>query len=339
MILNLERVLRFVAVAEQLSFTRAAALLRIDQPWLSRQIMQLEDQLGVALFDRNGSRISLTPEGAEFFKYAKELREAAERAGQKAEEMKRRTMSTLRLGVCNASHPIEGRKRLIARYHTARPKVSIEYFASRYSDEVVHKVLSGGLDFGIVFGPIDEPNLQVNVIDAIEASLAIPAEDPLAAAPSVRLEDLKERRVAVGLQDRCSPQYARAYAWIDQVGATPVFVPEGPRYVFDAAIAERLFVTCYTPVDKAPEGFVQRALKGPHPKFDVCLIRGKRVMSSAAEYLWRLSQEMRADLDAAAHADDRVKERVTKPAPAKPTKQRGQRPAPDGLALNRARPS
>jgi DNA-binding transcriptional LysR family regulator len=334
MILNLERVLRFVAVAEQLSFTRAAALLRIDQPWLSRQIMQLEEQLGVALFDRNGSRIALTPEGTEFFKYAKEVAEASDRARQKAEEMKRRTMSALRIGVCNASHSIEGRKRLMARYSASRPKVSLEYFASQFSDETVEKVSSGSLDFGIVFGPISDPNLEVTVIDAIEASIAIPEEDPLATAPTVALVDLKGRRIVVGLQDRACPRYIRAYSWIDEVGAEPVFVPEGQRYIFDVATAERLFAPCYTAADRVPASFVQRTLEGPHPKFDVCLIRNKRAMSSAGEYLWRLGQEMSVQGNATRRdpGDERGRR-------AEPTKRRAQRPAPDGLELTRARPS
>ena len=60
--LNLERLLRFFAVAEELSFTRAATVLGIDQPLLLRQINQLQTQLGFPLFDRSGPRIALTPE-------------------------------------------------------------------------------------------------------------------------------------------------------------------------------------------------------------------------------------------------------------------------------------
>jgi DNA-binding transcriptional LysR family regulator len=338
MILSLERVLRFVAVAEQLSFTRAAALLRIDQPWLSRQIMQLEEQLGVALFDRNGSRIALTPEGAEFFKYAKEVAEAADRAREKADEMKRRTMSALRIGVCNASHSIEGRKRLFARYSVIRPKVTLEYSAYAFSDEVVAKILSGSLDFGVVFGPLDEPNIETNVIDVIEASVAIPGEDPLAAAPTVSLADLKNRRVAVGLQDKHCHRYARAYSWIDEVGAEAVFVPEGHRFVYDVASEQRLVALCYTATDRAPAGFVRRTLTGYHPKFDVFLARGRRTMSSAGEHLWRLSQEM----NAGAHGGSR--ENTSTRAPDAPTKRstkrrQAQQRGRDESQPSRARPN
>jgi DNA-binding transcriptional LysR family regulator len=317
MILNLERVVRFVAVADQLSFTRAAQLLRIDQPWLSRQIMQLEEQLGVTLFDRNGSRIALTAEGQEFYTYAKEVADATERARLKAEEMNRRALSMLRIGVSNSTHSIEGRKRLLSAYSALRPKVSLEFSAFAFSDEVIDQVIAGALDFGIVFGPADDPNLEMCVLDIADPSVAIPEEDPLAKQPGVALADLKGRRIAVALRSRSCPRYARAYSWIDDVGATPVFVPEGRRYVFDVALEERLVTLCYTPADRIPDGFVRRPLAGPHPTYDICLVRGRRTISTAGEHLWRLGREL-----AAAHYDQ------AKPGASTKTRKPGAEPAP-----------
>jgi DNA-binding transcriptional LysR family regulator len=304
MILSIERVLRFVTVAEQSSFTRAAALLRIDQPWLSRQIMQLEDQLGVTLFDRSGSRIALTVEGAEFFACAKEVTEAADRARQKAEEMRRRSQSALRIGVGNATYTIEGRKRLINSYTAFRPKIILEYSAYQFSDQVIEKVSSGDLDFGIVFGPVDGPNLESRVLDVAEATLGVPKEDPLAAKSTVTLADLKNRRIAVGLRDRSCPRYLKIYSWMEEVGAIPVFVPEGRRYIFDVAESERLLVVCYTPADKLPDNFTRRAFNDSRFLHEVCLIRGKRMMPTAGEYLWRLSHELGGARDGAALAAD-----------------------------------
>jgi hypothetical protein len=81
---------------------------------------------------------------------------------------------------------------------------------------------------------------------------------------------------------------------MEEVGATPVFVPEGRRYIFDVAESERLLVVCYTPADKLPDSFSRRNFTGPHPSYEVCLIRGKRIMPAAGAHLWRLGRELGA---------------------------------------------
>jgi DNA-binding transcriptional LysR family regulator len=63
----------FVAVAEALSFTKAAENLRLAQPSLTRQIKDLEAEIGGRLFDRSGKRISLTQEGGSFLPDARRL--------------------------------------------------------------------------------------------------------------------------------------------------------------------------------------------------------------------------------------------------------------------------
>lgn len=63
----------FIAVAENMHFSRAAAILHVSQPSLSYQITSLENELGVALFDRDTRKISITPVGAQLYDEAKEL--------------------------------------------------------------------------------------------------------------------------------------------------------------------------------------------------------------------------------------------------------------------------
>ena len=63
----------FVAVAEELSFTRAAERLHLAQPSLTRQIKDLEEEIGVRLVDRSGKRIGLTEEGKSFLTDTKRL--------------------------------------------------------------------------------------------------------------------------------------------------------------------------------------------------------------------------------------------------------------------------
>ncbi|MFZ2870722.1 LysR family transcriptional regulator, partial [Zavarzinia sp.] len=75
---DIKAVLHFVAVAEDMSFTRAARRLGIAQPWLSRRIRQLEEQLGFALFERTTRSIELTARGRGFLDAAREVASAVE---------------------------------------------------------------------------------------------------------------------------------------------------------------------------------------------------------------------------------------------------------------------
>jgi DNA-binding transcriptional LysR family regulator len=295
--LSISKVIRFVAVAENLSFTRAAQILRIDQPWLSRQIIQLEEQLGVSLFDRTGSRITLTAEGAEFYKTAKEVDKAYESARIKAEEMKRRTLSALRIGASNSTYGMAGRNHLLSRYNTLHRNVRVELSAFAFSDEIETKIVLGELDFGITFSRLDTPNLEAIAIEDAETNLCLPKNDPLAKPTNVMLSDLKERRIAVGFPDACTPRYKRIYSWLSEVGAIPVFVPEGRRFIFTVAKKEGLLVVSHSVADHIPDGFVWRPLQDPTPEYEVCLVRSKkRTMSAAGERFWRIGQELNVRL-------------------------------------------
>jgi DNA-binding transcriptional LysR family regulator len=295
--LSLVRIQRFVAVAEHLSFTHAATLLGIDQPWLSRQIMQLEDQLGIVLFERSGARIALTPEGQEFYEVAREVELAAQRVRDKAMEMTRRVRSEITICVAYATFSLKGRHRLLEKFATIRPDVNIEISASEWTDEVVEKVKSGEADFGIAFGPLDDPNVDTCELEMLELSLAVPKESPLAAKESLRLADLKDVEVALTIKDPKMIRLAPRYSWLFNAGAIPVHVPEGRRYVFDVAEQRRIAVMCYTTADHVPDDFVKIPIAADSlPPFTLILVRSKRIMSPSAERLWRLSDEMSKDV-------------------------------------------
>ena len=87
----------FIAVAENLSFTKAAQQLMIAQPPLSRQIKDLEDELGAVLFDRSPHGLHITPEGEAFLEYALRIMDLVKKSREHIAEMSKGLQGTISL--------------------------------------------------------------------------------------------------------------------------------------------------------------------------------------------------------------------------------------------------
>src|SRR5262249_27819188 len=88
----------FVTVAEELNVSRASARLRISQPAVSRQLRDLEEELGVALFQRGNSRLKLTPAGQAFLAHARDLLRRSNDAVSEIAAFRPQARSTLKVG-------------------------------------------------------------------------------------------------------------------------------------------------------------------------------------------------------------------------------------------------
>ena len=96
--MDLRHLRYFVAVAEALSFTKGAEKLRLAQPSLTRQIRDLEEEIGVRLLDRTKQKVSLTDEGRSFLADAKRVLNLAEDIVESVQRLSRREISALNIG-------------------------------------------------------------------------------------------------------------------------------------------------------------------------------------------------------------------------------------------------
>lgn len=174
----------FVAVAEELHFSRAAERLHISQPPLSRQIALLEEELGTPLLTRTSRKVELTPEGAAFLEEARAVLARTESAAELVRAMARGEAGTLRLGFAGAA--MEGSlPDIIREFRERRPQVALELREAGTADQLLAIRLEGAadparLDAGFVFTAAhDLPGLMTRPFMREPMILALPETHPL----------------------------------------------------------------------------------------------------------------------------------------------------------------
>lgn len=150
----------FMAVCEELHFTRAAERLGISQPTLSQQIKVLEGEMGMPLFDRIGKKIALTQAGALLKDYAARMIQNEQNAKAAINELRSDNRGMIRLGVLPSDLDYRLTPMLV-KFHADFPNIRLQVFASTL---IQQEVLENKLDIGICLpGPRDSMLTQVDL--------------------------------------------------------------------------------------------------------------------------------------------------------------------------------
>jgi DNA-binding transcriptional LysR family regulator len=174
----MERIRAFVVVAEELHFGRAAARLRMTQPPLSRQIRLLEQEVGVALLDRSGRTVKVTPAGRVFLAEARRILRLAEESSLAVRRIPAGAGGTLAIGFTAVSvHGyVQSFLRRIAR---ELPHVDLVLRELVTADQV-EAIAAGDIDLGFVRPPVTRAGLLSRVVHRERLLLAAPLGDPCA---------------------------------------------------------------------------------------------------------------------------------------------------------------
>src|ERR1700719_367624 len=159
----------FVAVADELSFTRGAEKLRIAQPSLTRQVRDLEDELGIRLLDRTKKKVKLTKEGEFFLERAKRLLGLSDELVQTVREVDHKLSHTVNIGyVANPFHRVLPAS--LTSCEKEFPDISINLFGTPSAEQIV-AVKDGKLDVGFIglLEPSDDSDLQSLVVGSYKA--------------------------------------------------------------------------------------------------------------------------------------------------------------------------
>jgi DNA-binding transcriptional LysR family regulator len=175
----------FVAVAEDLHFTRAAERLFISQPALSKQIRTLERQLGAPLFDRGRDGVRLTPVGEALLPHARQVLAAWDAGQAEAEQAKSRQRSTLVAGMSTSP----GRGGLLpairSRFTELHPEATVQLRQVGWDDSTAG-LADHAVDVAFVWLPLPGPGRYRWVVVAEEPRLvALPDRHPLAHHESI----------------------------------------------------------------------------------------------------------------------------------------------------------
>lgn len=265
----------FVAVAEELHFTRAAARLGIGQPPLSQQIQQLEQELGLPLFRRLPRGVALTEAGQSFFDDARAILANVERASAQARRVARGEQGRLRVGMINS-----------APFHPFVPRV-IREFGQRYPDvalaidenstpALAAAVLANAADIAFVRPLLgDSTGLVTEPLFDEEVLVALPQGHPLARFRTLSLWALASENFVLFPRLVGSGLYDEIIAACQRSGFSPHVTQEASQVTSIVNLVAAGLGVSLVPASMQQinsEGVTYRAIAGDAPSARMSLV-------------------------------------------------------------------
>lgn len=209
------RVLRyFLMVAKEQSFTKAAQQLHITQPTLSRQLADLEKELGTALFIRSGRNITLTQEGILLKRRALEIIDLEERTLEELKGSNQVMVGTVTIG-CGEFAAVETLAQICRKYKEKYPLVQIKLHTAT-ADTVYEMMNKGLVDIGLFLEPVSTEDMDyIRITDSDHWVVSMRADDPLAQKECIRKQDLIDKPLIfperTGIQSELANWFDRDY--------------------------------------------------------------------------------------------------------------------------------
>ena len=200
------RVLRyFLTVAREGSITAAANSLHLTQPTLSRQLQDLEKELGQKLFVRGKYKVSLTPEGMMLRKRAEEIVDMVDKTESEFRAIKEIIGGDIYIG-CGETESMKYVAEVMTELQSHYPEIKFHIYSGN-AEDVTEKLDRGLLDFGILIQPIDLSRYDTLTIPHKDVwGVVMRKDSPLAEKDSVELGDL------VGVPLLASRQMSKKYS-------------------------------------------------------------------------------------------------------------------------------
>jgi len=225
----------FVAVAEELHFSRAAERLHVAQPAVSEQVRKLEEELGARLLNRSTRTVSLTDAGAALLVEARRVLQQVEMARRATHEVRDRLVNRLRIGYTPASLPTSVSTAL--RQLGASMNGLETILESGFGMELIAAVRDERLDAAIVSLPAPTAGLRTTQLGYERAVAALPVTHRHAVEPSIRLARVAPERIVLLPREASRPFYDAVIAACENAGLSPSLVETSGTSVEPALLA------------------------------------------------------------------------------------------------------
>lgn len=190
----------FLTIAREENFTRAARQLHVTQPTLSRQIADLEQELGVKLFVRSNHNIILTEDGMILKRRAQEILSLADKTKRDFLQKDEALSGTISIG-SGEFRSTEYLAKIIAGFRRKYPNVTYEIYSGN-ANNIRGYIERGHLDIGLMSEPIDMRKYNfVNMPIKEQWGLFAPVDSPLSEKESISPEDLKGMSIVTATGD------------------------------------------------------------------------------------------------------------------------------------------
>ena len=286
------RVLKyFLTVADEGNITRAADILHVTQPTLSRQLMELEGEMGTQLLIRGKRSVTLTDDGFLFKQQAETIVELADKLEHTFTDQKDIICGTIRIG---ATEAVGGRTlaRYMKEFREKYPGVQFDLY-NGMADNIKEMVEHGLLDLALVMEPIDTARFEYVRLPQKETwGILIRKDHELAQKETVTLEDIKQYPLIMPGRENAKDQILH---WM-QCEERHLNIPAYYNILSNAALLVEAGMGCAVCLDgalsiHADPGLCFRRILPEHTTRSVILWKKNHLFSQAASLFVQTIQE------------------------------------------------
>src|SRR5882724_856158 len=250
--MRIEELRAFVILAGHLHFGRAAQVLHVSQPALTKQIRRLEESLGGRLLERGRHGTKLSAFGARFLTQAKEVVEAFDRLGVAARKAAAGEAGQLRIGF--GSYTLELVPRLVVKLRTAAPGVEISLRDMSTSEQIV-ALQAEQLDVGFTRLPLPASARDLAALPVLSGQLALVTPARPSPTGRVSLDDCRDKPFIILSKQRSPGLYDKILALCAGHGFHPRIVQEVSELATALALVQSGMGLCIVPISDSARRF------------------------------------------------------------------------------------